>query len=75
MIHYVASWLGTFGPKGRTACGIVVFKSNSDGEADTETCDRIDYVEIWPKVTCRKCLRSTEHKRLALRRNEQRTKD
>lgn len=60
MPHYVGSWLGAFPPKGRTACGIVVWKSKVDGEAETELNNRIEYVEIWRKVSCTKCKRSTE---------------
>lgn len=68
MTHYVGSWIGAWPPRGRTACGAVVFKTEWQGEADTEDCERVDYAEIWRLVTCRKCLRSTESKRRSIGR-------
>lgn len=67
MTHYVGSWMGCAPSRGRTACGVKVFKTNVEGEANTEVNDRIDFAEVWPKVNCRQCLRSVEYRRRPLR--------
>lgn len=57
MPHYVGSWLGVFPPRGHTACGLEVWKSNVSDEAETVLCNRVEFTEIWSKVTCQKCRR------------------
>lgn len=67
MPHYVGSWLGVAPARGRTACGLDVWKTKIDGEADTRLCNRVEYAEAWPMVTCQKCLRSVERRQLMRR--------
>lgn len=56
-VHYIGSWLGTYPPQGQTECGLVVWKCREAGEANTAANDRVEYAELWPKTTCRACLR------------------
>lgn len=62
-VHYVASWFSCAPPRGRTACGIVVFKTRTANEADTEDNERVDYAEIWSSTNCTACLRSVDYRR------------